>query len=237
MNNQDNFDNFYHITLILIYIYVIIENITKLTINKSNIYFTPIAIIIGYLFGDFLSGIYHYFMDTYDFYILRDVHKYFRVHHDNPLSMEQYSLISTITEILPLGIILAVVSSYIFAKYPLLLLASIISNIVMCSAQIAHRYAHRRTHEFDENGKKQYHIPEFIKFLQDKHIILNNKEHRKHHLTEVMNYCISNSNSSFILDKLIDIFNFPISTYKNSNNIHTYQKTSEKSDIINKYLK
>jgi hypothetical protein len=236
MINQDN-NNFKYMTLILIYIIVIIENISKLNINKNNLYLTPFAIILGYFIGDFLSGIYHYFMDTYDFYLLRDYHRNFRIHHDNPLSMEKYPFIASITEILPVGIVFGIISSYIFARHPLLLLTSIISNIIMCSAQIAHRYAHRRTHEFDENGNKQYHIPEFIKFLQDKHIILNNKEHRKHHLTEVMNYCISNNNSSFILDKLIDIFNFPISTYKNSNNIHTYQITTEKNDIINKYLK
>jgi hypothetical protein len=168
-------------------------------------------------------------MDTYDTYLLRDYHKYFRIHHDNPLSMEQYTLISCISEIFPLGIIIAILSSYFLAPYPLLLLISIVTNIIMCSAQISHRLAHRRTHEYDKNGKKQYYIPEFIKFLQD-------KEHRKHHLTEVMNYSISNSNSSFILDKLIDLLNLPISTYKNSNNTHTYQKTSEKYDIINKYL-
>ena len=236
MNYENENETIYHVTLIIMFIAVIINNITKLKINKSNIYLTPIAIIIGYIIGDLFSGIYHYFMDTYDTYLLKTYHTHFRIHHDNPLSMENYTLISTATEILPLGIVLSILSSYLLAKYPLLLLTSIITNIIMCSAQIVHRFAHRRTHEFDEKGKKKYYIPEFIKFLQDKHIILNNKEHRKHHLTEVMNYCISNSNSSFILDKIIDILNLPISTYKNSNNIHKYQKTSEKYDIIQKYL-
>ncbi len=175
-------------------------------------------------------------MDTFDIFFLRDYHKYFRIHHDNPLSMEERPFIISIAEILPVGISLGIISSYLFVKYPLVLLTSIIANIIMCSAQIAHRLAHRRTHEYDENGNKQYHIPDFIKFLQDKNIILNNKEHRKHHLTEVMNYCISNSNTSILLDKLIDILQLPISTYKNSNNIHTHISTSEKYNVINKYL-
>jgi hypothetical protein len=239
-NNQDNNnqDNAYlkYTTFIIIYIIVIINNTSKLEINTSNIYLAPFAIILGYLIGDFLSGLYHYFMDTFDIFFLRDYHNNFRAHHDNPLSMEEYPFIESIGEILPIGIVLGIISSYFFAEYPLLLLTIITANIIMCSAQVAHRLAHRRTHEFDENGNKQYHIPEFVKFLQDKNIILNNKEHRKHHITEVMNYCISNNNTSILLDKLIDILQLPISTYKNSNNIHTPVLTSEKYNLIDKYL-
>jgi hypothetical protein len=223
--------------IFIIYIVVILDNISKTIITKTNIYYTPIAIFVGYMIGDFFSGLYHYFMDTYDFSFIKELHKNFRLHHDNPLSMEKYPLSSTIIEIMPVGIIQGLISSYVFINYPLLLLSSITSNLVMCSAQIVHRFAHRRTHEYDENGNKQYYIPDFIKFLQDKNIILNNKEHRKHHLTEVMNYCISNGNTSGILDKLIDILNLPVSTYKNSDNIHTPQSIEDKYNIIYKHLK
>jgi hypothetical protein len=223
--------------IFIIYIVVILDNISKTVITKTNIYYTPIAIFVGYMVGDFFSGLYHYFMDTYDIPFIKELHKNFRIHHDNPLSMEQYPLTSSITEIMPIGIIQGLISSYVFINYPLLLLSSITSNIVMCSAQIVHRLAHRRTHEFNDKGEKQFYIPNFIKFLQDKNIILNNEEHRKHHLTEVMNYCISNGNTSGILDKIIDTLKMPVSTYKNSNNIHTTQSIEDKYNIIDKKLK
>lgn len=223
--------------IFIAYVVVISDNISKVIITKSNIYFTPIAVLVGYMFGDLFSGLYHYFMDTYDIPFLKELHKNFRLHHDDPLSMEKYSLSTSITEIMPVGIIQGIISSYVFINYPLLLLSSIVSNIIMCSAQISHRLAHRRTHEYDENGNKRFYIPDFIKFLQDKNIILNNKEHRKHHITEVMNYCISNGNTSSILDKIIDTLHLPISTYKNSDNIHTPQTIEEKYNIIDKYLK
>jgi hypothetical protein len=222
--------------ILFIYIIVIIVNISKLIITTNNKYFVPIAILLGYFTGDFFSGLYHYFMDTYDFPFLKELHKNFRKHHDDPLSMEKYPLSTSITEIMPVGIIMGILSSYTLTNYPLILLSSIIANLVMCSAQIAHRFAHRRTHEYDENGQKQFYIPDFIKFLQDTKIILNNKEHKKHHLTEVMNYCISNGNTSVILDKTIDIFDLPVSTYKNSDNIHKKQTNVEKYKIIDKYI-
>lgn len=223
--------------ILIVYIVVISYNISKVHITGNNMYYTPIAILIGYLFGDLLSGLYHYFMDTYDFLFIKELHKHFRLHHDNPLSMEKYPISTSLTEIMPVGIVKGIITFYLLGNYPLLLLSTIVSNIIMCSAQISHRLAHRRTHEYDENGNKQYHIPAFIKFLQNKKIILNNKEHKKHHLTEVMNYCISNGNTSGILDKIIDTFHLPLSTYKNSNNIHTTISIEDKYNIIDKYIK
>jgi hypothetical protein len=96
--------------------------------------------------------------------------------------------------------------------------------------------AHRRNHEYDENNNKKFYIPNFIKFLQDNNIILNNKEHSKHHVTEVMNYCIANGSTSHILDNIIDYFDMPLSSYKNSNNIHNKISIRDKYKIIDKYL-
>jgi hypothetical protein len=241
MNYQyipDNiFDIIKQLIILIIYILVIIINISKIAFTKSDIYFIPIVILLGYFAGDFFSGIYHYFMDTYDIPFLSEFHKNFRIHHDNPLSLERFPFSSHIVEIMPVGIIKGLITQHVFENYSLFLLASIISNIVMCSAQVAHRFSHRRTHEYDKNGEKQFYIPDFVKFLQDKKIILNNKEHRKHHLTEVMNYSISNGSSSSTLDKVIDIFNLPVSTYKNSDNMHKMYNSEEKYDIIYKYLK
>ncbi len=233
----DNIKDFsIKVLILIIYIIVIIKNINKITIESKNILFVPFVIILGYYIGDFFSGIYHYFMDTYDIYYIKELHKNFRIHHDNPLSLERFPFIASVVEIMPVGIVQGLLTLHFFKNYPLVILGSVITNLVMCSAQVAHRFAHRRTHEYDKNGNKQYYIPSFIKFLQDKNIILNNKEHRKHHLTEVMNYSISNGSTSSILDTVIDKFNLPVSTYKNSDNIHKRRNIIEKYDIINKFL-
>ena len=60
------------------------------------------------------------------------------------------------------------------------------TSIFGCSTQIAHRMSHRRTHEFNKKGKRQFHIPEFVKWLQDHNIILNPEHHKRHHKTDVM---------------------------------------------------
>jgi hypothetical protein len=231
------FESIKELMILIVYIIAISHNISKIYITGNNIYYTPISIFLGYMFGDLLSGLYHYFMDTYNILFIKELHENFRIHHDDPLSIEKYPISTSITEIMPIGIIQAVISSYLLVNFPLLMLTSIVSNIIMCSAQISHRFAHRRTHEFDNKGKKQFYIPNFIKFLQDKNIILNNEEHKKHHLSEVMNYCISNGNTSVILDKIIDMFHLPVSTYKNSNNVHTTQSIEDKYNIIDKYIK
>ena len=115
------------------------------------------------------------------------------------------------------------------------MMTSIISNLVLCSAQISHRYAHRRNHEY-KNGKKQFYIPKFIKFLQDNHLILNNIEHHMHHMTEVMYYTISNGSTNRLFDKLIDMCDLHVSTFKNSNNTHIKHINKYKHDIIKKFL-
>jgi Na+/melibiose symporter-like transporter len=174
-------------------------------------------------------------MDTFNIKLLRKQHINFRKHHSNPLSMEEYPFHESITEIMPVFIpVLFIISISNIkdntSKYILTIL--FFSIIIASSAQISHRMAHRRNHEYDKNGKKKYNIPYFIKFLQDKHIILNNNEHKKHHKTEIMNYCISNSNTSKLFDSIINLFNLPTSTYINSNSKQTFVSKDDRKKII-----
>jgi len=225
----------YYIFILIFYIIIISCNLTKIDFTKLQYYLIPIILYIGYCVGDLLSGLYHYFMDTYDLKILKDYHKYFRAHHTNPLSMEKYPMLTTVVEIMPIGIIIGLIAQHYITSTPLLAIIIVI-NLVICSSQFVHRMAHRRNHEYDENNNKKFYIPNFIKFLQDNNIILNNKEHSKHHVTEVMNYCIANGSTSHILDNIIDYFDMPLSSYKNSNNIHNKISIRDKYKIIDKYL-
>jgi hypothetical protein len=213
--------------MLSIYVYLLCKKIKKLDIPIIYYPVLPFATKLGFQLGDFYSGIYHYFMDTYDFSLLSILHENFRKHHDNPLSMEKFPLMESITEIMPIGIPMLVLTEF---DNQLFQYIHILSNVIMCSASINHRFAHRRTHENDrdKNGKRIFSkIPETIRFLQDNNIILNSKHHKKHHELEITNYCISNGSTSKFMDKFIDILDLPISTYKNSNNIHKIYKTKQ----------
>ena len=140
---------------------------------------------------------------------------------------------------MPIGSVHLFVSLFIpntIDGYDIMNTYGLLTNIIMCSSQIAHRLAHRRTHEY-KDGVKQFYIPDCIKFLQDKGYILSNNHHKLHHKTEVMNYCISNGSSSGLFDTIIDIFNLPISTYNNSNGIHTKISREHKRKIIKDIIK
>jgi hypothetical protein len=228
------------ILYLLIYLYLLDKNIKRINVKPIFLLFLPIMLKGSHFTGDLLSGIYHYVMDTYNIDGLDEMHTNFRKHHSNVFSMEKFPILESITEIMPIGFLPLICNLYIsdFANETnndLLMIAniqSILTNFVTCSAQIAHRFAHRRNHEYTKDGAKQFYIPDFIKWLQDNEIILSNKHHSKHHKTEVMNYCISNGSSSSFFDEIIDIFDLPISTYCNSNGVHTKISKRKKRKII-----
>jgi hypothetical protein len=230
------------VLVFLIYVFLLTKNLNKFKAKPLVLLFLPFLLQSSHFTGDLYSGIYHYTMDTYDIPGLDILHRNFRKHHKDVLSMENYPLSETITEIMPVGFIPLICNLLISdianeTGNDILMIANIqtiLTNIVLCSAQIAHRLAHRRNHEYTKDGVKQFYIPEFVKWLQDNEIILSNKHHSKHHKTEVTNYCISNGVSSRIFDNIIDIFDLPTSTYVNSNDVHTKISKNKKRKLIQK---
>jgi hypothetical protein len=229
------------ISYLLIYLYLLNKNFQKIKVKPILLLFLPILLKSSHFTADFFSGIFHYVMDTYNIKGFEDFHINFRKHHQNVLSMENFPLSETLTEVMPLGFIPLICNLFITeiankTDNDLLMIAniqSILTNIVGTSTQVAHRLAHRRNHEYTKDGIKQFYIPDFIKWLQDNEIILSPKHHSNHHKTEVMNYCITNGSSSSFFDKIIDIFDLPVSNYSNSNNIHTEVPRKLKRKIIN----
>jgi len=179
-------------------------------------------------------------MDTYDFNGLEQLHINFRKHHNNPLSLEKFPLLESVSEVMPIGSIHLLTSLFLSDSdsdmRTIIDIYGLFTNVIMCSSQIAHRLAHRRTHEYNKDGVKQFYIPDFVKWLQDNGYILSNEHHRLHHKTEVMNYCISNGSSSSLFDTIIDILNLPVSTYSNSNNRHKRISRESRRKIINETM-
>jgi hypothetical protein len=176
----------------------------------------------GHFIGDLASGIGHYLMDTFNFNILKTIHYNFRRHHINVLSLEDYNIIESVAEVTPIGIPFLCINLFISIYKTNVILSNvnaifIIANIILCSSQISHRLSHRRSH----NSKHQFHIPYIVRILQDNNIILNPMHHRLHHTSEILNYCIANGSASVFLDKVIDVFNLPVSIYNNAGGVHT----------------
>ena len=200
-----------------VYSLLFVANIYVFPFDNHHIVMAIPILKAGHFFGDLASGILHYIMDTFDFKILKNIHFNFRNHHKNSLSLDDFSLIENIFEITPIGIPLFILNLFI-SNYTHNLFISdinallIITNIIACSSQIAHRMAHCR---------KRLYLPYIVKVLQDYNIILNPKHHRIHHTTEIMNYCIANGTASAFLDKIIDFFNLPVSIYNNAGGIYT----------------
>ena len=209
----------------VIYAYLLAENIAEFPFDKHHILTALPILKSGHFLGDLAGGIYHYTMDTFDSRLLKQAHINFRKHHKNVLSLENFPMSESLTELTimgsPLLLCNLMLSKYTKNKWISDIIAIlIVFNLVVCSAQIAHRMSHRRVHEYDKNGKKQFHIPKFVKWLQDHNIILNPEHHKRHHKTEVLNYCISNGSSSWLLDWAIDKLNLPVSIYNNSGGKH-----------------
>ena len=111
------------------------------------------------------------------------------------------------------------------------------TNLVGNLAQLIHKYSHQRKHENDKNedGSLKYsQLPTFIKYLQDKRIILNQYEHKIHHETEIINYCISHSHSDRLFEYFINNLHFPSAFYMRNNQKLKKIKYNDKDKYIKK---
>lgn len=220
------------ITKFGVFLYILDKYIKSIHIDPITLLlWSPMLLKSGHMTGDFLAGIFHYTLDTFNIPGLETEHDNFRKHHKDVMSIEQCTWAETITEIMPLSTIF-LQGNLCLQTNALMSIYSIIYSVIGCSSQVAHRLAHRRTHEYAKDGTKQFYIPDFVKWLQDNEIILSHKHHSKHHRTEVMNYCIANGSTSRIFDEIIDIFDLPVSTYCNSKCVHTTVSKKTKNEII-----
>jgi len=217
--------------------------------NKLKMIFPLIG---GFMVGDLGSGLFHYSLDTFNSKLFSSAHANFRIHHDKPLSLEDYSMIESVCEITPVLIPSVIATRKLVPKLremgtdedtiAMIGMFVLVSTLVGGSSQIAHRFAHRRNHENTRDASGIRIVPEVplvIKFLQDNHLMLHPDHHRKHHVTEIANYCISNGITGPFFDMAIDLVELPISQFMNrkvdGESTHTYLTHEERRAINDAY--
>ena len=207
-----------NIVIFFIFIYLLYINFKKIDVNKDMLEII-FGAVIGYFIGGFMSGIVHWFMDSYDYEILKERHSYFRNHHIKPTSILTTPNINLLTEISPI-LIPFLLASY-FSNNPLIIMSVSVGAIIGNTSQFFHKYSHLRNHENDTDARGKYlydKVPLVLKKLQDGNIILNPKEHSIHHDKEIKNYCIAHSNSDRLFEYIfIELLNFRTTLFKNNN--------------------
>ena len=215
------------------YLYLMYYNINRL--NTNNISEITYGSIVGYYFGGFISGLVHWYFDTYDSNInfLNDIHNNFRGHHIIPEDIIPTDYLTLLTEIVPITYVFFSISY--LTQNQIIISSMIMTNLVGNLAQLIHKYSHQRKHENDKNedGSLKYsQLPTFIKFLQDKRIILHPYEHKIHHETEIINYCISHSHSDRLFEYFINNLHFSSAFYMRNNQKLKKIKYNEKDKYI-----
>jgi len=208
-------------------VYLICAIVKQIISSNPSKYVLLYGSIVGYMIGGFISGIVHWFFDSYETCTLNKYHRDFRNHHDNPMSLEKSSDFQHLIEITPL--LVPVLFLCLYTKSILIKIILLIGCIIGNFSQIIHKYSHRRFHENDkdENGKKLYlKVNPIIKFMQDLGIILHPNKHSAHHITELVNYCIAHSNADKLFQYIM-IETIGLRTAIFTNNNHKYKKLNK----------
>ena len=162
-----------------------------------KLHYIILQIILGFLLADILSGMFHWFEDTYldyciDIPFINQISKDNELHHYFPRSILAYSYLDNITVSLPIfiiiSIILYVINKNIF-KYTYFIFSlgifSIISNII-------HRFSHMRDCETNI----------IIKFLHKTGVLCSHSHHLLHHKRITEKYCVVSEYNNYVLDSI-----------------------------------
>jgi hypothetical protein len=226
------FSIFRNYIYLLSFIFLIIKNMMRLSLKKDFIQIIY-GSIIGYYYSGLLSGFFHWFLDSYNFKLLKYLHTGFRNHHWNPLSMEKYTDFDHITQLIPATLPIFMILHFI--KNKIIISMNIIGLPLFVLCQIIHKWSHRRKHENDKdsNGNYLYRVPKLIKKLQNIGIILNPILHSEHHKTELVNFGITHSNSDKLFEYIIfELLGLPSAIYSNSNGVHKLLNKYQRRNII-----
>jgi ubiquitin-conjugating enzyme E2 variant len=157
-----------------------------------------LQIIIGFLLADFITGIFHWFEDTYLDYcinipLLSTVSKDNALHHYFPRSIIGYSYFENIQISLYLVIIIAgiifICNKKFMLRYNYLFIVFFFFSTI---ANVIHRYSHMRECE--------NHV--VITLLQKTGILCSHEHHSIHHVNSDERYCVITEFNNAILDRL-----------------------------------
>ena len=160
-----------------------------------------LAIPLGVIMGDFVSGIVHWAADTYgseDMPVIGpSLVKPFRLHHLYPRDICTHGLVETIGNVCILAVPVLSVCLYLMWLMPEsgLLAFTVFSFALTAVATIATNQFHKWAHQ--ENPSS------FARWLQRKRLVLEPQHHKLHHTQPFdVNYCITNGWLNPLLNRL-----------------------------------
>ena len=160
-----------------------------------------LAIPLGVVGGDLVSGIVHWAADTYgseDMPVIGpSLVKPFRLHHVYPRDICTHGLVETIGNVCILAVPVLALCLYLLWLIPEsgLLAFSVVSFTMVTAATVATNQFHKWAH--------QEHASSFARWLQRKRLVLEPEHHKRHHTQPFnVNYCITNGWLNPLLNKL-----------------------------------
>jgi len=162
-------------------------------VHRASLWTVLTAGVAGITTADFLSGLVHWFADTWgsvDIPVLgKNFIRPFREHHIDPTSITRHDFVETNGDNLTLSIPLLVYLTYS-------LLSSDSSQIAEASFRIYYIFLLTLfialTNQIHKWSHTYFGLPSWVKMLQSCHLILPRRHHRTHHVSpHETYYCIT----------------------------------------------
>jgi len=160
-----------------------------------------LAIPLGLLGGDFISGLVHWAADTYGSEDTRligpSLVKPFRLHHIYPRDICTHGLVELTGNVCILAVPALSASLYLLWLMPdsVLLAFGVVSFALMSAATVATNHFHKWAHEEQPSR--------LARWLQRKRLVLEPRHHKLHHTQPFdKNYCITNGWLNPVLNRL-----------------------------------
>jgi hypothetical protein len=167
----------------------------------DQLWLVALAIPLGIIGGDFISGIVHWAADTYGSEDMRVIGpslvKPFRLHHIYPRDICTHGLVETTGNVCILAV--PALSGFLclmwFKPDSVVLAFSAVSFALMAAATVATNQFHKWAHQESPSA--------FARWLQRKRLVLEPQHHKRHHTQPFdVNYCITNGWLNPLLNKL-----------------------------------
>ena len=165
------------------------------------LWLVALAVPLGIVGGDFISGVVHWAADTYgseDMPVIGpSLVKPFRLHHIYPRDICTHGLVETTGNVCILAVPALSISLYLMWLMPdsVWLAFSVISFALMAVATVATNQFHKWAHQESPSA--------FARWLQRKRLVLEPQHHKQHHTPPFdVNYCITNGWLNPLLNRL-----------------------------------
>ncbi len=171
-------------------------------VAPSHPWIVAICMVAGYIAADFISGMVHWFCDTWgspDWFVVGPVFiRTFREHHVDPLSITRHDFVETnganCMAIMP--VVVPAAFLHLDPTSPWRVgLGAFCAALALCIpfTSQAHKWAHT-----DEDK-----IPTVVRWLQRAGILLSKDHHEQHHAAPfIKNYCITTGLCDHILERI-----------------------------------